>query len=141
MSKTSDLHALLTDLGRPPESPDGPAWDAPDARGVRPSDLMLLDDFELIEDIGDTPDIEDIEDIRDIDATIPFHLPTARPVVRDDRARGRHEPPDLGPAGMYAECDFVLYSCPDCGRDHFVTVDPCPPEAEAAAEVAMVNRR
>lgn len=61
-------------------------------------------------------------------------------VVRDDRGRGRDTPPAVAPAALYPDCDYVLYLCPACGRSHFVTVDPCPSPAAAAAEVATVDR-
>ena len=37
--------------------------------------------------------------------------------------------------------DRVLFDCPTCARSHFVTVDGCPSEAEAAAETAMVDAK
>lgn len=114
MSRMSDLHATLTDRGVLPEYPDDSDYDAPDPQGIRPSDLELMEDP---------------------DATIPYHLP----VIRDDRGRGRTDPPPLAPANLYAGVDFVLYSCPDCGRDHFVTVDPCPSADAATADVAMAR--
>jgi hypothetical protein len=57
--------------------------------------------------------------------------------VRDDRGHGRTSPP-MTPTSASAP-DAVLYSCPDCGRDHFVTVDACPSPDQAAAEVATVR--
>ncbi len=60
-------------------------------------------------------------------------------MIRDDRGCGVHRPPSLPPLLLFTHLDRVLYDCPDCGRAHFVTVDPCPSDDEAAAEVAMVD--
>jgi hypothetical protein len=58
--------------------------------------------------------------------------------IRDDRGRGVHTPPPI-PANPGPAPDAVLYSCPACGRDHFVTVDACPSPDVAAADVAQVD--
>jgi hypothetical protein len=60
----SNLHAILTERGHLPEYPDDIDSDAPDAQGIRPSDLELVEDPEGI----------------DPDAMIPFHL-TGRGLV------------------------------------------------------------
>lgn len=64
-------------------------------------------------------------------------------LIRDDRGAfsfgcgapipGRDEP-------AKRRIDRVLFDCPACGRSHFVTVDACPDEAEAAAETRMAGR-
>ena len=59
--------------------------------------------------------------------------PALGPVIRDDRKGTPKVATDRG-------IDYVLIDCPDCGRSHFVTVDACPTEAEAARETAMATR-
>lgn len=67
-------------------------------------------------------------------------------VIRDDRSQARPGSVLLlnAPSRMvdaHFAPDAVLHTCPDCGRDHFVTVDACPSEEQAAREAAMVVRR
>ena len=66
--------------------------------------------------------------------------------IRDDRGRGRRTPPSVPTKltvfdfpNMFSP-DAVLYDCPDCGRSHFVTVDPCPDARMAELETGMVGR-
>ncbi len=64
-----------------------------------------------------------------------FGIPYPPPLAGRIRHRLDHNPEPR----RSRECDRVLYDCPDCGRAHFVTVDPCPTADEAAQEVAMVD--
>lgn len=71
-------------------------------------------------------------------------------VIRDDRLIRRKDPPhgvkldDVQGSFLetfYTKWDRVLISCPTCFRSHFVTVDGCPGEEEAATATAMVDGR
>lgn len=70
--------------------------------------------------------------------------------IRDDRQTKQRGTPaivalrrsgDLEKFPGYYSPDAVLIDCPECGRAHFVRVGDCPTAAEAAQEVAAVDRK
>jgi hypothetical protein len=68
--------------------------------------------------------------------------------IRDDRVDMVRDgqPPTIPTAKerreqkSYFEPDAVMHVCPDCNREHFVTVLGCPSPADAARDVAMTER-
>ncbi len=67
-------------------------------------------------------------------------VPDLMPVVRDDRGKGRHSPPETRPAKR-GNHTATLFDCPKCSRAHFVDAGPCPSASDAAREVAIASRQ
>jgi hypothetical protein len=47
------------------------------------------------------------------------------PNIRNDIGKGRRTPPPL-PTGPVPDVAGILFSCPECGRNHLVALE-CPP--------------